>query len=619
MILRAQEINFGFSTEPLLKECNFQIQEGDKIALIGPNGTGKTTLLKILTGEIKSYEGKIITKKGIKIGYQEQFRISDPSISLWKELEKEFTDVINKINHDFDIDHEHLSFEKKIRSILKGMGFSEDDWERRLDSFSGGELTRISLARLFLRDYDLLILDEPTNHLDIASVFWLESFLKSYKGTILMVTHDRELLKGVVNQIFEINSYKIWNFRMTYDDYLLQRERMIESRLKEKKKLENELEKQKKLVKQFETWGHMGNPKAISLMHSREKMVTRVEQKLEEIEIMKEEQTHLGNIPKPDRANYLVFECHELGKSFSKKHLFKDVSFKIYRSEKLVLLGRNGIGKSTLLKIMTDEIKQDSGIYKFGDKVKSAYLSQDLSKLDIHNTIFEELNKLMPMKYDYEIRAYAGRFGFTGDDTDKKINVLSGGEKLKLSLAKLLLKKPNFLILDEPTNHLDIMSIERLQEILGEYEGAIIMVTHDRRLLNYVSDRILVLEEKGIREIRSINDYLEMMNNQNGFSDKETKNETNTLAYEKQKVVKNKIQKIERTIEEINNEYLKMESEHKNLEKEMLQPHNAKDYNKLSKLSEQNAEIEEKMFKLLENLETLENEKEVILRGRKDA
>ena len=319
MILRADKITFGFSTDPLLKDSSFQIQEGDKIALIGPNGTGKTTLLKILTGEITSYDGKIIKKKDFKIGFQEQFRISDPSRTLWKELENEFTDVIKKINHDFDIDHEHLAFEKKIRSILKGMGFSEVDWQRELGSFSGGELTRISLARLFLRDYDLLILDEPTNHLDIASVFWLESFLKLYRGTLLMVTHDRELLGGVVNQIFEINSFKIWDFRMTYKDYLLQRERMIESKKKEKKKLENELDKQKKLVKQFETWGHMGNPKAISLMHSREKMVARVEEKLEENEIMEENQTHLGDIPKPERSNYVVFECTGLKKIFDNK------------------------------------------------------------------------------------------------------------------------------------------------------------------------------------------------------------------------------------------------------------------------------------------------------------
>ncbi|MFW6248541.1 MAG: ribosomal protection-like ABC-F family protein, partial [Bacteroidota bacterium] len=516
MILRAEDITFGFSADPLFKDCNFQIQDGDKIALIGPNGNGKTTLLRILTGEITSFEGRIITKKGIRIGYQEQFRISNPNISLWKVLEREFSDVIKKINHDFDIEHEHLAFEKKIRSTLKGMGFSEDDWHREVGSFSGGELTRISLAKLFLRDYDLLILDEPTNHLDIGSVFWLESFLKSYRGTLLMVTHDRELLSGVVNQIFEINSNKIWDFRMHYHDYLIQRERMIESKLKEKKKLENELEKQKKLVKQFETWGHMGNPKAISLMHSREKMVARVEEKLEEIEIMEENKTHLGDIPKPERSNYVVFECSGFKKAYDEKYLFRNVAFKILRSEKIVLLGRNGIGKSTLLKIMIGEEKADAGNYQFGDKVKSAYLSQDLSKLDHNKTIFEELNTLMPLKFDYEVRAYAGRFGFVGDDTNKKIDVLSGGEKLKLSLAKLLLTKPNFLILDEPTNHLDIVSIERLQEILDEYDGAIIMVTHDRRLLNYVSDRILVLEKNGVLEVNSINEYMNMMSESRG-------------------------------------------------------------------------------------------------------
>ncbi|HPF16038.1 MAG TPA: ATP-binding cassette domain-containing protein [Thermotogota bacterium] len=618
MILRAENITFGFSTEPLLKDCSFQVQDGDKIALIGPNGTGKTTLLRILTGGITSYEGKIISKKDMRIGYQEQFRISNPDTSLWEEIEKEFQDVIKKITHDYEVEHEHLAFEKKIRSILKGMGFSEKDWQRKLGSFSGGELTRISLARLFLRDYDLLILDEPTNHLDIASVFWLEAFLKSYKGTILMVTHDRELLGGVINQIFEINSNKVWNFRMTYDDYLLQRERMIESKMKEKKRLEIELEKQKKLVKQFETWGHMGNPKAISLMHSREKMVARVERKLEEVEIMEENKTHLGDIPKPERANYIVFECNNLSKGFGQKTLFENVSFTVFRSEKIVLLGRNGIGKSTLLKIMTGETRSDQGTFHYGDLVRFAYLSQDLSKLDLQQTIFEELNTLMPMKYDYEVRAYAGRFGFTGDETDKKVDVLSGGEKLKLSLAKLLLKKPNFLILDEPTNHLDIMSIERLQEILGEYEGAILMVTHDRRLLNYVSDRILVLEQDGIQEVGSVNEYMNRMNESSGFSNKEVKFEKNATDYERQKALKNMLQKTQRMINEIMDKYETVESEQCRIENEMYLPGNINNYQKLNRLADKKAENEKILLELIEKIEDLENEKESLLRREND-
>jgi ATP-binding cassette subfamily F protein 3 len=334
---------------------------------------------------------------------------------------------------------------------------------------------------------------------------------------------------------------------------------------------------------------------------------------------MQENQTHIGNIPKPKRSNYVVFKCKDLQKSFNHKVLFKNVEFEILRSQKIVLLGRNGIGKSTLLKIMTGELRPDHGKHEYGDKVEFAYLSQDLSKLDSDNTIFEELNYLMPMKYDFEVRAYAGRFGFVGDETDKKIEVLSGGEKLKLSLAKILLKKPNFLILDEPTNHLDIMSIERLQEILDEYEGAIIMVTHDRRLLNYVSDRILVLEKNGIIEVKSINEYMTIMSEYTGFSSKDSKKDKKLLTYEKQKAFKNKIQKIERTINDINEEYDTLELEQQQLEKEMLLPANVKDYKKLKQLTDQNSKIEEKMLLLIKKLEVLENEKIMMLQGGKDA
>ncbi|MFA7628695.1 MAG: ABC-F family ATP-binding cassette domain-containing protein, partial [Candidatus Dojkabacteria bacterium] len=578
MILRTQDITFSFSDDPLFVDCSIQIDEGDKIALIGPNGSGKTTLLKILTGEITPHQGKIITKKNVKIGFQEQFRISDPEKTLWEELEECFSDIIKILENEHEIEHEHLAFEKNIRSILKGVGFSEDDWQRPLKSFSGGELTRISLSKLFLREYDLLILDEPTNHLDIASVYWLENFLKSYKGTILMVTHDRDLLKGVINQIFELNNSKIWSFRMSYENYCLQRERMIESKTKEKKKLENELERQKKVLRQYQKWIHMGNVKAISLMHTREKMVSRLEKKVDDIEIMTQEKTHIGDIPAPERSNYVVFECNELSKSFGDKIVFENCSFRILRSEKIVLLGKNGVGKSTLLKIMTGEIKPDGGSFHFGDKVRFAYLSQDLSKLLPENTIFEELSELMPLKFDYEINAYAGRFGFTGTDTQKKVAVLSGGEKLKLSLAKTLLNKPNLLILDEPTNHLDIMSIERLQEVLSEYEGSIIMVTHDRRLLNYVSDRILVLKETGINEIRSVNDYLLMMDNQGTFGENKSKGKNPNKSYEKHKILKNRLKKIEDYIDEIHENYLFLEREDKRIQNEMINPNNLQDY-----------------------------------------
>ncbi|HPJ87934.1 MAG TPA: ABC-F family ATP-binding cassette domain-containing protein [Thermotogota bacterium] len=618
MLLRTDSLSFGFADTMLISECNIQVEERDKIALIGQNGSGKTTLLKILTGEIAPTLGSVITKKGIKVGYQKQFRVEEPDISLWKEMEKIFQDVINHIENEVEIEHEHLSFEKKIRSILKGVGFSEDDWERPLKTFSGGELTRVSLAKLFMRDYDLLILDEPTNHLDIASVYWLEDFLKSYKGTLLMVTHDREMLNGVINQVFEINGGKIWNFRMKYEDYLMQRTRMIESKEREIKKLEIEVEKQKKLVRQFETWVKMGSKKAISQMHSHEKMLERVEEKLNNVETLNDEQTHIGDIPKPDRANYIVLKCENLSRSIKGKQIFKNASFEVHRGEKVVLLGKNGVGKSTMLKTFAGEQKPNGGFFEFGDKVHFAYLSQDLSNLNEKNTIFEELNTIMFMQYDGEIRGYAGRFGFSGDDVNKRISVLSGGEKLKLTLAKLLLKRPNLLILDEPTNHLDLLSIERLQEVLMEYEGAILMVTHDRRLLNYVSDKIIVLTPDHVRTVDSVAEYVADIKSESAFNTKGNKNERKKLNYEQQKALKNKIKKIENEIIATEERYHELEEEKKTVERSMNSPLYANDYQKLNDLGNRQIEIENELLQILENMESLESEREELLQGEEN-
>lgn len=618
MLLRTDNLSFGFADTMLISECNIQIEERDKIALIGQNGSGKTTLLKILTGEIAPTLGKVITKKNIRVGYQRQFRVEEPELTLWKELEKTFQDVIDHIEKDVDVEHEHLSFEKKIRSILKGVGFQERDWERPLRTFSGGELTRVSLAKLFMRDYDLLILDEPTNHLDIASVYWLEDFLKSYKGTILMVTHDRELLNGVINQVFEINGGKIWNFRMKYEDYQMQRARLVESKERELKKLELEVEKQKKLVRQFETWVKMGSKKAISQMHTHEKMLERAEEKLNSVEMLKDEHTHIGDIPKPDRSNYIVLKCEKLSRKIEDKTIFKNASFEVHRGEKVVLLGENGVGKSTMLKTFAGEQEASDGMFEFGDKVRYAYLSQDLSNLNEDNTIFEELNEILFMQYDREIRGYAGRFGFSGDDVNKKISVLSGGEKLKLTLAKLLLAKPNLLILDEPTNHLDILSIERLQEVLMEYEGAILMVTHDRRLLSYVSDKIIVLTPDKVKTVKSVGDYVEGIKSESAFNTKSEKKSTKKLSYEQQKAQKNKIKKIENQIVATEKRYHELEEEKKTVESSMNSPLYANDYQKLHELGNRQSAIENELLQILEDIEHLESEKEELLQGEEN-
>jgi len=613
MILKTEDLTFGFGDQILFKDVNIQIEKGDKIALLGPNGSGKTTLLKILREEMDGYSGEIVKKKNIKIGYQRQFRVTDPDRSLWKEFEKEFSETIELIEKSYEIEHEHLAFEKKIRSVLKGVGFEEDDWNRPLKTFSGGELTRISLGKLFLKDYDLLVLDEPTNHLDITSVYWLEEFLKSFQGTLLMVTHDRDLLNGVVNQVMEINAKKIWAFRMKYEDYLLQRQRLNETREKERKNLEKELDRQKKLVKQFETWLNMGSVKAISQMHSREKTVERLEEELGEIEEMEETQSHPGDLPQPDRTGYVVLEVNDLAQKIENHLIFNAIRFKIQRGEKVVRLGKNGVGKTTLFKTLAGEIKPASGYFQLGHKVNMAYLSQNLSNLNLNNDIFNELHELVPMKKDYEIRAYAGRFGFIGEDIFKTVDFLSGGEKLKLSLAKMMLKRPNLLLLDEPTNHLDIGSIEKLQGILKEYQGAVMMVTHDRRLLKEVSDKLLVLSRHNIETVRSVDQYVNKLKKDANLQKGNDKNSQNRLSYEEQKALKNRKQKLEREIESTEKRFYDLENEKKEIEKKLFSQTIADDYTKLSQYEKRKNEIDSELEDLIERLGSLEEERESFL------
>ena len=604
MILKAETLTFGFGDGRLFENVAFQIDEGDRIALLGANGSGKTSLLKLIVGEYTPVEGRVVLRNGLSIGYQTQFRITDPRRTLWKECESLSSSLKETLRESTEITHDMLSFEKRIRSVLKGLGFEEPDWEREVSTFSGGEQTRISLCKLFLLDYDLLLLDEPTNHLDLASVIWLQNFLKSYQGTLLMVSHDRAIVEAVANRIFEINARKIWVFNTAYDRYLLQRDRMNDTLRKRKDNIVKEIERQEALIEQFRRWNR---EKAFKLMHAREKVVDRLKDQLKEYEGMEETSAEIGRLPVPDRTEWIVIQGKGIEKSFEEKRVLHHIDFTINRGQKIVLVGKNGIGKTTFLKILAGVDPHHGGVIEKGAKTRIGYLTQTLDFRDESRDVFSELREIVPAWKDYEIRKYAGRFGFIGEDVFKTISALSGGEKLKLALAKIILEKPNFIILDEPTNHLDIDSIAKLQSVLSEYEGSMLVVTHDQWLIQNTFETVWLLTENAITYPRSVEDYFESVRESPATFRKKTEPEKRKVEeYQAQKTLKNRLRSIETQLKEIERDYRDLECETLAIRRDMnLYAH---EYQKLETLLQKEKQIASDMESLIHKLDALETE-----------
>lgn len=593
MLLTLSKVGHDYGQDFLFDEVSTSIDKRDKIILLGKNGSGKSTLMRIIAGELSPTEGEVFHSSNVKIGYQIQSRIPDEKMTLMEYY------LQDKSNVPLDTE-EFYSYDRRVRSILVGLEFYEEDWERHLETFSGGELTRISLGKLFLVDHDILLLDEPTNHLDLESTEWLVDFLKSYKGALLVVTHDRYLIRNVGNRFWELNGGSLWDFAGTYDKYQSDREIMVKSGLRTRENLSREIDRLDAVAKRYRLWGQ---EKFIKQAVNKERQRDRLKDQLETIDLPDEEiRPTKFRLPQPDRTGYSVLKIEGLSFGFGSKKLFNGASAEVHRRDKIGLLGPNGSGKTTLLRIITENLEEHVGQITWGHNVRWGYLSQLTEDLNPSNDVISEIWQLMRGQPDYEVRKYIGRFGFPGDDVFKPVPSLSGGERTKLALAKLILSKPNVLVMDEPTNNLDIWSIESLEEVLKEYEGCIILVSHDREFVQNVCDHFLMIDGKKLKAVSSVEEYLRR--NQRNIDS--TGNEYARLTFQERRRLSNKKKSVLERLQQ-----LEVEENELSRKLEMAQLKMglfSTDYEKLQDLYTGIERIESRLLEILQEREMLDDE-----------
>ena len=535
MILSCQNISKSFGTEDVLKHISFHIEDHEKAAIIGVNGAGKSTLLKIMVGEMQADEGQVIFSKGIKVGYLSQMATVTSGNTLYDEVLEAKKDVLlladkisetetqmqqakgkeldtlmeryARLTHDYEAANGY-ALRSEIVGVLTGLGFEEEDFQRKVDTLSGGQRTRVALGKLLLSQPDLILLDEPTNHLDMDSVAWLETFLKSYKGAVLIVAHDRYFLDRIVTKIIEIENHQSHVYEGNYTAYAQKKAQLRDAQRKAYEKQQMEIKHQEEVITKLKSFNR---EKSIKRAESREKKLA----KMEILDKPTEINSSMRLVLTPSKiSGQDVLLVDGLEKSFGDHPLFSDVAMDIKREEKVALIGKNGTGKTTILKIINGMLPADKGSVRLGAQVEIGYYDQEHHLLSPEKTIFQEISDTYPTLTNTRIRNVLAAFLFTGDDVFKTISELSGGEQGRVSLAKLMLSDANFLILDEPTNHLDITSREILEEAIQNYSGTVLYVSHDRYFINRTATRILDLTEGTLKNYPGNYDrYLEKKEN----------------------------------------------------------------------------------------------------------
>ena len=637
MILSLSNVSKSYGTDVILEKISFNIEEKEKAAIVGVNGAGKTTLFKIITGEISSDSGDIYFKKDSSFGYLKQNAIPNSEGTIYNEMLAVFSPLIKAEEDLRQMEHEmsHMSgtelkehmkkysdlqykfelmdgysYKSRIKGVLKGLGFTEDDFDRPVKSLSGGQKTRVYLGSLLLSKPDLLLLDEPTNHLDIESIAWLEDFLRSYTGAVLIISHDRYFLDKIVTKTIEIENKKSHIYEGNYSFYA------------KNKEINRQIE-QHHFVQQQKEIKHQEDVIAKLRSFNREKSIKRAESRQKQLEKMEvvnrpenlPDKMRLKLTPKITSGND-VLHAEGLSKSFDNKTLFSNLDIDIKRGEKTAIVGPNGIGKSTLLKILLGKAEKTTGEIKWGTNVHVGYYDQEQHNFNENNTIFQEISDTYPEMTNGEIRNVLAAFVFEGDDVFKLISSLSGGEKGRISLAKIMLSKANCLILDEPTNHLDIFSKEILENAINNYEGTVLYVSHDRYFINKTATKIIELSKDGVKEYLGNYDYYiekkntakreEMLFGEKTHQPEKQEISETKLSYQEQKEQQAKERKLKNQIKKLETEIEETEVKIQALEEELMKPEIATDADKARDLFDQKTDLETHLNELYDKWESIQ-------------
>ena len=628
MILSCNHISKSYGVDTILDDCSFFVNDGEKAAIVGNNGAGKSTIMKIIMGELSADNGTITLGKNKTIGYLAQYQdlvksVKADIINMEKKLveyEKAMSgvsgDELHKLMENYtNLEHRFqllngYSYKSEIEGVIKGLGFTEDDFNREVGTLSGGQKTRVALCKLLLEKPDIIMLDEPTNHLDLTSIKWLETYLSNYNGAVLIIAHDRYFLDKIVTKVIEIENTHCHVYDGNYSDFSVKKKQLRQAQLNLYLKQQSEIKHQEEVIAKLRSYKQ---EKFYKRAESREKALANME-RIDKPEELKD----VMNIKlEPDCiSGNDVLTVEGLSKSFDNLHLFSDISFEIKRGEHVALIGDNGTGKTTILKIINDIISADAGTVKLGTNVHIGYYDQEHHNLEDSNTLFEEIADAYPDMTNTKIRNTLAAFMFTGDDVFKLVKDLSGGEKGRLSLAKLMLSEANLIILDEPTNHLDMTSKEILENAINNYTGTVFYVSHDRYFINQTASRILELTNTKIINYLGNYDYYEEkceeLTKTYAPAIEKEKKVTSTSSgkqdYLERKAEAARTRKLKNDISKVEKEIKEKEDRLNELDELLADPAVSTNSAKLNEISKEQNEISERLDELMDQWEILSDQ-----------